>query len=237
MKIRTMKIMRDIGIKLTNRDALKRYDRARKVMRDLASRIFKTIGTKASYLRCADHLGMREGNAIITENETEGDVFMDFFVFADLIRGRNAAERFLRQQQKSLTDEEIAYLKAMGNAHYSIFIIDDAVPGQGVTFTDALTGKKWFVVDRQLSVSAQPGLLLGSRLIDQGDFAMCSGAALPTDLAVLDGLYVMASRRLRQKLDSPIVELSASDQSVLQRLVIRDAMVEGVTETTYYAES
>lgn len=230
-----MKSKQDVGIQLANRDVLERYDRARKVIRALASRIFKTVATKSSMLRCAERLGMREGDEIFFENETEEDVFMDFEVYADLIRGRNAAERFLRQHRKSLTDEEIGYLKAMAAAHYSMFFIDDAVPGQGVTFLDVLTGKKWFVVDRQLSATAQPGLILGTRLIDQGDFAMCSGAALPTDLEVLDDLYVMASRRLRRKLDSPTVELSASEQAVLQRLVIRDAMVVGVTETTYYA--
>jgi len=230
-----MKSNQDAGIHLANRDVLERYDRARKVMRALASRIFKTVATKTSMLRCAGRLGMREGDEIFFENETETDVFQDFVLYADLIRGRNAAERFLRWHRNSLTDEEISYLKAMAAAHYSIFIIEDAEPGHGVSFHDVLTGKKWFVVDRQLSATAPPDLKLGTRLIDQGDFAMCSGAALPTDLEVLDDLYVMASRRLRQQLDSPTVTLSASDQAVLQRLVIRDAMVMGVTETMYYA--
>ena len=67
----------------------------------------------------------------------------------------------------------------MQQAVYSLFIVESVAPGFGVTVRDLFSDGTILIADMGFGSTAQPGLIVASRLLFHEGFAMTGGAALP----------------------------------------------------------
>jgi len=221
---------------LTPQEALlPRYDRARAVMLELARTIGQTMLTQDMVLRLAGQIGLRSGRFEIEfANDAEVCALQDFLMYGDIRGGRNTAARYLQRFRSELTEEEQRCLEAMSAARYTLLEVREPAPGVGVHCFDVLADREFFVHDRNWGRSTWSDGVFGSRVVDQGDFRMLTGAMLPTHIGILDRLRDIASPALKARLARRPIELGAHDQAMLQRLVIRLAKVTRITELVRY---
>src|SRR5262249_9409140 len=132
-------------------------------------------------------LGILKGNALILDSEDELSVLMDYCIYDVRRKGRNAVEDYLADSPPPADSDEMLILQAMRKAWYSLFQVQEVMPGVGVQTLDVLRQAPQFIVDLGFSRTADRGAVLATRVIPFADFTMTGGAALPVqDEQVLD---------------------------------------------------
>src|SRR5437870_9030543 len=83
---------------------------------------------------------------------------------------------------RPLKSDDFLLLSALVRARYSMFQIEDMVPGLGAVIRDLLRGDEIFIVDVGLSESAIERFIMACRIFaPTPDFFMTTGTALPVD--------------------------------------------------------
>jgi len=124
-------------------------------------------------------LGIFQGDVFVFNSEDETSVLMDYCLYDVRRQGRNAIEQYLIESPPDPESDEMVCLGAMQHAIYSLFIVESVVRGLGVTVRDLCSDETILVVDLAFGSTAEPGLVLASRLLFHDGFAMTGGAALP----------------------------------------------------------
>jgi hypothetical protein len=132
----------------------------------------------------ASKLGMLRGKTFFFENEDETSVMMDYCIYNVYHKGRNAVEQYLCDSPPDPDSDEMACLRAMQQATYSLVVVLRVEPGIGCHVRNLFTEETRLLTDFGFAATAQPGALMATRLLDFGDFVTTSGAALP--LGILD---------------------------------------------------
>jgi len=153
----------------------KDYEHYRELGIDL---VHKIPLNKKALQECGKKLGLLEGKQLAFNNENDMSVLHDYIIFYHYMGNQNAIERLFKKRQAAPDSDEHRLFQAFLSAFYSILMVKEKYPGYGVWMQDILRDKYFLVIDKGLSTSSLPGLLLASTLINLGDYCMTSGAGL-----------------------------------------------------------
>lgn len=132
----------------------------------------------------AKRIGMLHRGTLVFDSEEEMSVLMDYCIYHVHQRGRNAVERYLCDCPPDPDSDEMACLRAMQHATYTMVALLRVERGVGCHVQNLFTDELRLLVDMGLSKSAKRGGLVATRLLDFGSFVTTGGAALP--MAILD---------------------------------------------------
>jgi len=130
--------------------------------------------------------------------------------------------------------DDFLLLSALVRARYSMFQIEDMVPGLGAVIRDLLRGDEIFIVDVGLSESAIERFIMACRIFaPTPDFFMTTGTALPVDRTagnlIVDGLE---SKFLMSKPD--VRDFTHEEMSDLSAFITRTLLAAGASDHIRY---
>jgi hypothetical protein len=154
-------------------------------------------------------------------------VLMDFCLHDIRQDGRNAIERFLEETPPPAESDEMAYLQALKEATFSVFLIEGVEPGVGIQARDAMRGDSRFVMDVVFSKLGHPGEPFVGRLMSTRDITMTTGAFML--LAKIPAQRQAAWQEEFQNVLKSIGfnQFSPETQSDLNRRILRKYLAEG----------
>lgn len=161
---------------------LERYRRYREVGRELNTKILSECTDHEVILESAQLLGIeRDGDAILYDVEPHMTVHYEFLLHEYRQNGQTAVETYYDQGRWE-TETERTILEALLEAETSLFeitAIDDT--DKHLIVTDLLNDDddEFRMIDVNLSETAEPGVLLFSRLVPYDGFNMTSGISFP----------------------------------------------------------
>ena len=163
-------------------EVISRYKRLRVAGSNLNDKLVRRLSNDVLH-EGGKKLGILQRGTLVFNTEDETSVLMDYCLHNVRRKGRNAIEQYLIESPPDPESDEMVYLRAAQHSIYSLFLVETVERGLGVTVQDLLSSESAIVVDMGFSRSAEPGLVLASRLLSQDGFSMTGGAALP--IAVL----------------------------------------------------
>ena len=182
---------------ITNRyEIISRYKHLRMVSVALNYKMSSRL-SKEDRLEGGRKLGMLYKGGLWLDSEDQISVLIDYCLFDLRREGRNAIEQYLIDSPPDPDSDEMTCLQAMRHAKYSVFIVESAERGLGVTVTDLLSREHMLVVDLGFGSTAKPGLLFASRLLFHDGFAMMTGASLAVGMLPPEHRDAMANKLLR----------------------------------------
>jgi hypothetical protein len=212
---------------------LAEYHRLREASRALHNRLIRQI-PKTVLTASAERLGLlsptpgrRGEETLLLEDEYEISVLMDYCVYHGRADGHTVIGRALAAAPPPTGSEERRLLQAMQHARFSVFAVEEAVPGIGVQVRDLLRDELLFLVDIGFSQTAEPGLLLAGNVIALPELSMTTGAMLPVDRTIADDLVQHLPERFSTATVEQFRRLSPSDQAELAGFVLRACLAGG----------
>lgn len=176
------------------------YKRRREASKRLNNKLTARL-TKADFDEGGRRLGLMRKGILVFGSENEMAVMNDYCLYELRRNGRNVIEQFLIDGDADPESEEMVCLRAMQHSIYSVFVIETVESGFGITVRDLLSDRVFVVVDIGLGGTADPGVVMASRLIEYGAWTMTGGAALPIGVAD-DQLSQSLRQSLRKVADS-----------------------------------
>lgn len=174
----------DATNRVADRSALvSRYQQLRAVGRNLNNKLVKRLA-KDVLQEGGRRLGILKNGTFVFDSEDETSVLMDYCIYDVRRSGRNCIEQYLADSPPDHESDEMVCLRAMQRATYSLFIVESVERGLGVTVRDLRSNETILVVDMGFGSTAQPGLVLATRLLRHDGFAITGGAALPIGILV-----------------------------------------------------
>jgi hypothetical protein len=217
-------------------DLIARYQHIRKLSRLINNELVSKF-SKNAIDEGGKKLGILRDGILVFDTEDATSVLMDFCVYDVREKGMNAIERKLAEDPPAANSEEMRLLQQMGNAHFSLYIVEATEPGIGLHLCDLLSDDKIFIVDVNLSRSAPVGLVLASRIITIDGISMTTGASLP--VAVIP----QANRKEFVTRYAPRVKAisggneSPAQASELAAMLLRTCLKNGAASHVRYAEA
>jgi len=183
-------------------------------------------------------LGLVDKNTFNYSEEEAMGIHCDHCLYDLRAAGRTAMDRFFAmvKPEPGMPEEEV--MRATSSAFFSIWIVAGTEPGaQIVVLRDPLRGSpERRVVDRGLSQTARPGIVLGGRLVDFDGFSTTTGAMVQLRKASLERIHRELSAWMRA---NPKVDLTRLDHGGAKRLaevVLRAGLAERDLPMTADAE-
>jgi hypothetical protein len=168
----------EISETIVRKDILSRYKQLRRVSQNLNNKLVQRLSKDILY-EGGRSIGILKGGKLVFDSMDESAVLMDYCIYDVRQSGRNAIEQYLVLFPADLESDESVCLRAMQHAVYSVFMVESVERDLGVTVRDLRTDEIHFVVDIGLAATAEPGLVVASRLLFLDGFSMSTGAALP----------------------------------------------------------
>jgi hypothetical protein len=204
------------------------YRQTRSVGMQLNNKLVERLGIDVLE-EGARKLGLLKQGTFVFETEDESSVLMDYCIYNVFRNGRNAGAQYLLDSPPPENSMEMRCLKAMQRAFYSLFVVEKSLAGLGVQMRDLRSDESVFVVDQGFGISAQPKLVLATRLLVFPHFLMTGGAALP--LGMLPAKERDAVRKLVEQVAPPEGQ-SVFDPAVL----IRAGLARGASSRVRYQD-
>ena len=214
---------------------LAEYHRFREVSRSLHNRLIKQI-PKPVLTSGAERLGLlspspggRGEEVLLLEDEYEVSVLMDYCLYHGRQGedGRTVIAQAIAEAPPAAGSDEERLLQAMQDARFSVFAVEEAVPGLGVHVRDLLRDEAFFLVDIGFSQTADPGLMLAGNVVSLPGLSMTTGAMLPVGRAIVEDLVEHLPRRFTNATVGQLRQLSPRDQSELAAFVIHTCLAGG----------
>jgi hypothetical protein len=148
-------------------------------MLNLHTKILQTIPGD-TIQTAARLLGLFQGNTIVFDDEDQTGVLMDLAIY-EPVRGEvSVLDTYIATH--SYESEETALLDAMADSKTSLFEIMETRPDRHqLIYQDLLNPAmgKITLTDVHLSQTAEPGVVIFSRIMDVAGFTMSSGIGFP----------------------------------------------------------
>ncbi len=205
-----------------------RYQHLRAAGRNLNHKLVKRLSKDVIH-EGGRRLGILEGGTLVFNSEDESSVLMDYCLYDVRRKGRNATEQYLIDAAPAPNSDEMACLRAMQQAIYSLFVVESVTRGFGVIVRDLLTDEIILVVDMGFGSTAQAGLVFASRLLFHEGFAMTGGAALPISVLPEDQREAITKELSRA--------VKADDDGYFDPApIIRSCLSQGCSSQVQYEE-
>jgi hypothetical protein len=166
-------------------ELVSRYKRLRSVGLNLNNKLVSRLSKDALH-EGGRRLEILHNNTLVFNSEDESSILMDYCLYNVRSKGRNAIEQYLIDSPPDPESDEMACLRAMQHATYSMFLVQTVERGLGVVARDLRSNETVLIIDMGFGSTAKPGLIFASRLLFHDGFAMTGGAALPVGLPPKD---------------------------------------------------
>jgi len=165
-------------------DIAARYRRMRKIGLEL-NKILPEYVPKEGIEATARKLGLWSDGMLVLDSMDQSCVLFDQAIHGYFRDGKNAVDRYMDQHPPDPGSGYEAVLAAKKLAFYSLFQVEEIVPGVGVHVHDMLYDGRHFLADVGFSRTAVTGAVFATRVLPVGDFIVTGGAALPVDADTL----------------------------------------------------
>jgi hypothetical protein len=210
----TYRRVRQVGVQLNH-----------KLVASLNKEIIETAGKR---------LGIFKNGTLVFDSEDEVSVLMDYAIHNMRVDGQNAVERYLDKSPPP-DSAEMAFLKTLLEAYYSIFQVVKSEPGVGVSVRDLLRrDDDTFIADVGFSFSAPKNNVLATRVIplEEPRIFMTGGAALPVSSATLSRIMNSLNRTFGEA--TVYTRLTRDQESDLAAMMIRICLESGMSSYIDY---
>ena len=155
---------------------IEKYKEYRKVSKELNNKIMEKCLDPDVFKKSARLLGATEGEVLVLDNEDEMSVLMDFALREYKVNKQTTVEIY-REKIGGENEIEKEILDAFVLSYVSLFkIISISKTEKSLILEDILNQKDNIkIIDRALSKSAAPGMLVFIRIVPFKDFNMSAG--------------------------------------------------------------
>ncbi|GIN57107.1 hypothetical protein J8TS2_14260 [Lederbergia ruris] len=152
------------------------YKEYRKRQVQLHSDILNQCVNQVDFEKAIELLGVKQNNEIVLEHEYEKDVILDFAIYENIKKGKNAVMEFIEQNEKISRQEE-ELLAAMKASNPSLYEVEQIIPENNMIWLkDIFNNTEPFkVIDIGLSKSVKENSLVFTRFLHLRNFSMTSG--------------------------------------------------------------
>ncbi len=216
----------------SNAETLDRYRTARALGRELQVRMIKEL-PKPALPECAKKLGLVKSGTLIINQDDEIAIAYDYCLHHFRRAGKNVIERTL---ETSSDDRESAWLKALTEARFSVFMVESVTPHRGARLIDLIHNEPLDLTDLGLASTGQSGLILIGRIVHFEDVHLSSGTLIP----IPPGVFESQIRPVFEKFDRAQSErsapLSASQAAALEAQATRIALHEAGEDNSFFSD-
>lgn len=207
---------------------VERYQRLRRLARDLNHRILKTI-PRMALSEVGEAIGILHRGVLVFNSEDETHIQMDCCLYDWMQNGKNVVEKYAENHPPAPGTEEDELLRAYLQAQYRILIPQSAVPGAGAYCVDLLSAEELFIMDMGLSYNPLD-VAYATRTIPLGQFWMTGGAALPTGrMTIEDAIDRLKKQRL-------LVDGKFTDPHKAALILVRKLLEDGASQHIAYED-
>jgi hypothetical protein len=207
------------------------YQRIRPTKFRLNNILAQTL-SKSALNESGRRLGILKGGVLVFGSEDELAVLMDYAIYNCPVNGRNAVQQYFEKTPPRPQSEEMAVLKALLEARYTLFEVSEAVPGVGLVVKDLRTGDAHFLCDINLGSTATIQMVLATRVVAMEGFVMTGGAALPVTPAAMKRI----ARRMENLGSSDFRPATQEEEADLVAFIIRACLGTGSTSRVAYLD-
>ena len=186
--------------------SLDRYQAYRAAVRALNQQIMDALVDRAALKQAARALDITRGDTFVFESEAEMNVLMDYALFEHRVKGQSLVEIY-REQTPLLAPMQRELLDAMCESYASLFRMADVIAADHtIMLVDELDRRPDVpLVDIMLSRTAEPGMLVFTRVLPLAEMNMTAGIAFvfPGHLKTsLERRYKRLSKRVKAPTES-----------------------------------
>lgn len=177
---------------------------------NLHTKVLETL-PRGTIQAAARLLGLLQGKTIVLDDEDQTGIIMDLAIYESLGEGMTALETYIAR--RSAASEETDLLAAMAGSRTSLFEIVEARPDEHqLIYQDLLNPimGEITVTDVHLSQTAQPGLMIFTRVVDVDGLNMSSGIGF---------LFKPDLKKYLMKRHKTVMKKIASDSDSVRRFV------------------
>lgn len=214
---------------------LERYRHSRDIRHRLSDLLANSIPRK-TLEECGRILGFFRNGTLVFETEDELPLLLDYCIYYPQSEGGNLVTRFLETTPPPADSEEMDALQAMTHAYYSLFQVTEVVRGVGIGVRDLLRNETGFIADIGFGNSAQPHLMVATRIIPIEDFFMTGGAGLPVDASAARRIVSALNRTGFNPATFDFRRITPRQEAEVAALIIRECRSTGMTSHIVYAE-
>lgn len=219
----------------SRRDLLHEYQHLREHLLDLHMRLLKTIPSKVRK-NAGEKLGLRRLELDEDGLSTVGAVWADYTLYHYRPGGQTLFEQHFEAHPPEPGSHLDEFRQMLATYRYTIVEVEALEPGVGAEVYDIFRDTPLFLMDRGLSASARPGMLLATGLLwwAKADAVLTTGAGLPIGWGVFSRIEQRATRLLGDLDDVDFDHLPPRKASDLAALIIREALQGGAAEGIQY---
>jgi hypothetical protein len=188
---------------------IEKYKEYRKVSKELNNKIMEKCLDPDVFKKSARLLGATEGEVLVLDNEDEMSVLMDFALREYKVNKQTTVEIY-REKIGGENEIEKEILDAFVLSYVSLFkIISISKTEKSLILEDILNQKDNIkIIDRALSKSAAPGMLVFIRIVPFKDFNMSAG--------ILFAFYGELEKDILKKYKTLTKKVKSDSESVKQ---------------------
>lgn len=217
----------------SNQELFDLYKSRREMGRNFLDKGLLSNLPKDALLTCGKSLEILKGKTLILNKQEELDIIFDYCLFHHYSGSKNAIDRFILSKFDILTEDEKIYILAAQKAEFSIFGVEKTISHGGVIVMDLLRGKKELLIDKGLSLSGLPGVVMASTVLHFPEFIMTSGAALPLNHVIAD-VVVPIEEYLEKRHKSG--SLSKKENGAFATKILKICFRESVSDNIAYRD-
>jgi hypothetical protein len=191
---------------------------------------------QAAVSECGKKLGIFKAGTLILNNDDEIAVLYDYCLHHYRRGGKNTIERHLENAPPPEGSLEMALLKAMLGAYYSVFEIVEILPRQGARLKDRIGGETLDLLDISLSETGSPGVLVAGRILPLADFNMSSGTLIPLPEAVFEDKLKPVVQKFAKSAEPGRPPLSTGQQAAYTAELIRICLHAAGEDNVFYTD-
>jgi hypothetical protein len=160
----------------TTTDIIEKYKEYRKISKELNNKIMDKCLDPDVFKKSARLLGAARGDVLILDDEDEMNILMDFALREYKVNKQTTVEIY-REKIGWENEIEKEILDAFISSYTSLFKITSISKAEKSLILEDILNKKdnIRIIDRALSKSAEPGLLVFVRIVPFKDFNMSAG--------------------------------------------------------------
>ncbi len=157
-------------------NVIEKYKEYRKISKELNHKIMNASLDRDVFMKSARLLDVARGDILVLENEGEMNILMDFALREFKVNKQTTVEIY-REKIGGENEIEKEILDAFVSSYASLFkIISISKTEKSLILEDILNKKENIkIIDRALSKSAAPGVLVFIRIVPFKDFNMSAG--------------------------------------------------------------
>ena len=216
-------------------DLLGGYKRARAEGFRINNLIAEKI-SKKSLEECGQKLGFWRKGILAFDSEDQAAILMDYCIYHPEPDGRTLVSKYLEKSPPRADSEDMATLRSMTNAYYSLFQIIESERGVGVSVQDLFRRETNFIFDIGFGNTAKPGVLFATRVLPFENFLMSGGAGLPVDASAVKRIGNALIKTSHNPETFDFKQMTRRQEAEVAAIVIRVCLSSGMSSHIAYAE-